>query len=83
MKGCKNCNFNPKEDISKHTTCVCDCHKNGTCGENCDCGKDKTMITISRKEYEKLKEDSAMLSRLRAAGVDNWEGYEFAMSDDD
>ena len=36
-------------------------------------------ITISKKEYESLLEDSEKLSALEAAGVDNWEGYDNAM----
>jgi hypothetical protein len=37
------------------------------------------MVTIPRKEYQQLKADSKKLAALEAAGVDNWEGYEFAM----
>lgn len=36
-------------------------------------------ITISTDEYEQLIEDSRFLEALRAAGVDNWEGYDFAV----
>jgi len=36
-------------------------------------------ITISKKEYDSLVEDSRFLDHLRGAGVDNWEGYDFAM----
>lgn len=32
-----------------------------------------------RKELAHLKDDSDMLSALNGAGVDNWEGYEYAM----
>lgn len=35
-------------------------------------------ITISREYYEYLLSDQAFLSALQAAGVDNWEGYEYA-----
>ena len=35
-------------------------------------------VTISKKEYESLKEDAAWLRALEAAGVDNWDGYDFA-----
>jgi len=38
-------------------------------------------VTISKKEYEQLCEDALMLSCLRAAGVDNWEGWGDAMDD--
>jgi hypothetical protein len=36
-------------------------------------------ITISRAEYESLKEDSNFLNALYAAGVDNWDGYDEAL----
>jgi len=35
-------------------------------------------VTIPKEEYEELKSDAAFLRALEAAGVDNWEGYEFA-----
>lgn len=35
-------------------------------------------VTIAKSEYERLVEDSEWLGCLEAAGVDNWEGYEFA-----
>lgn len=38
---------------------------------------DKIEITID--EYENLKEDSVFLDALRAAGVDNWDGYDYAI----
>jgi len=37
------------------------------------------MITISLKEYEALKEDKRFLNALEAAGVDNWDGYDYAL----
>lgn len=36
-------------------------------------------VTISKEEYEELLEDQKMLIALQGAGVDNWEGYDFAM----
>jgi len=30
-------------------------------------------------EYEQLKRDSKKLRHLEGAGVDNWDGYDFAM----
>lgn len=36
-------------------------------------------ITISKKEYESLLEDSKKLQALEGAGVDNWQGYDYAM----
>lgn len=37
-------------------------------------------VTITVKEYESLVEDSQWLNALNCAGVDNWEGYEEAIS---
>ena len=36
------------------------------------------QVTISKKQYEQLKKDSAWLQALEAAGVDNWSGIESA-----
>ena len=36
-------------------------------------------ITITKKEYDSLIEDSIFLNALREAGVDNWDGYGFAL----
>lgn len=38
-------------------------------------------VTISKEEYETLKHDSKVLQALFNAGVDNWEGYSFAMEE--
>lgn len=35
-------------------------------------------VTISKKEYESLLEDSKWLQALNAAGVDNWGGWDYA-----
>lgn len=43
-------------------------------------------LTLSQEEYEELLKSDKMLSALERAGVDNWEGYDFAielMNDDD
>lgn len=40
-------------------------------------------VTLSKDEYQSLYEDSEFLHRLRAAGVDNWEGYSEAFDEDD
>jgi hypothetical protein len=40
-------------------------------------------ITISEAEFNKLKSDSDFLAKLRAAGVDNWEGYDEAQEMED
>ncbi len=36
-------------------------------------------ITISKQEYESLLKDSKKLSALEAAGVNNWDGYDYAI----
>ena len=38
-------------------------------------------VTILRSEYEKLLSASEKLDALERAGVDNWSGYEEAMSE--
>ncbi|MEH6578591.1 MAG: YqaJ viral recombinase family protein [Amphritea sp.] len=38
------------------------------------------LVRIPRTEYEQLKRESALLAALQGAGVDNWEGYEHALS---
>lgn len=38
-------------------------------------------ITISMEEYNRLLADSEFLANLRAAGVDNWEGYHYGYGD--
>lgn len=38
-------------------------------------------VTISMNEYEALLADSRMLNALENAGVDNWEGYVFAIEE--
>ena len=35
-------------------------------------------VTISKKEYEYLLEDRKWRIALENAGVDNWEGYDYA-----
>ena len=40
---------------------------------------EKEMVTITRKEYESLLKDSEVLGALEGAGVDNWQGYDYAM----
>jgi hypothetical protein len=37
------------------------------------------MITIPKKEYEQLCEDSEFYHALRSAGVDNWDGWDYAL----
>lgn len=38
-------------------------------------------ITIPKTEYDSLKDDSFKLTCLENAGVDNWDGYDFAMEE--
>jgi len=40
------------------------------------------MVTIAVAEYEQLIEDSNELARLKAAGLEEWEGYPIAMDDE-
>lgn len=40
-------------------------------------------VTIPKKEYETLKKDQSKLIALENGGVDNWDGYEFAMEEMD
>lgn len=35
-------------------------------------------ITITKAEYDSLKEDENLLLALQSAGVDNWSGYDYA-----
>jgi hypothetical protein len=37
-------------------------------------------ITIPIEEYNQLVEDQRILDALHAGGVDNWEGYDEALS---
>jgi len=37
------------------------------------------IITISLKEYESLLDSQRWVDALENAGVDNWEGYDFAV----
>ena len=36
------------------------------------------QVCISAAELAELREDSKFLDCLRAAGVDNWDGYDYA-----
>lgn len=36
-------------------------------------------VTITEEEYEDLLKDQRKLIALEAGGVDNWEGYDWAM----
>jgi hypothetical protein len=37
------------------------------------------MISIPKKEYERLRERDDWLQCLEAAGVDNWDGFDYAI----
>ena len=39
------------------------------------------MVTITKKLYEALKDESLKLACLESFGVDNWQGYDDAMQD--
>lgn len=36
-------------------------------------------VTITKEEYEDLLDDHKFLQALYDAGVDNWQGYDFAV----
>lgn len=36
-------------------------------------------VIIPRQDYEYLLEAATLLNALRAAGVDNWDGYDIAL----
>lgn len=36
-------------------------------------------VTISKEQFDQLQEDSNFLECLQNAGVDNWEGYDYAV----
>ena len=40
--------------------------------------KDGT-VTISQEDYDELVSDQQFLRALQGAGVDNWDGYEYAV----
>lgn len=44
---------------------------------------DYENITIAKSLYDRLRAAEKKLNALEAAGVDNWEGYDQAMREDD
>lgn len=42
---------------------------------------DEEQVTISKKEYESLKEDAYKLQCLESGGVDNWDWYHESLKD--
>jgi hypothetical protein len=41
---------------------------------------EKETVTISKAEYKELLKDQKFLICLQDAGVDNWDGYDFAIA---
>lgn len=39
---------------------------------------ERETVTIFKDVFNRLCEDAKFLEALRAAGVDNWQGYEYA-----
>lgn len=62
--------------------CTCNLHiKQSFMNENTvthNKNMNEETVTISKEEYESLKEDARWLQCLENAGVDNWEGYDYA-----
>lgn len=46
----------------------------GDASDFCNCGLEK-----AKKEYEELLDAQKLLDALEGAGVDNWEGYDYAI----
>jgi hypothetical protein len=40
--------------------------------------EESPVVTITKDEYDALVNAANILEKLEAAGVDNWEGYEYA-----
>lgn len=38
------------------------------------------LVTITKKQYESLLQDRKWRTCVEAAGVDNWQGYDLAMT---
>lgn len=38
-------------------------------------------ITILKEDFEEMQRELYMLECLRAAGVDNWDGYDYAIDE--
>ena len=45
--------------------------------------ENEEMVTITKGEYEWLLKDRKKLLMLERGGVDNWEGYSYAMTGDE
>ena len=46
-----------------------------------DIDVEQGTITIPLEEYQSLKQDEAFIQVLEHHGIDNWEGFEEALSD--
>lgn len=57
--------------------CPCCDQRAAKCG--CDEWDLKAALQEAKETIKALQEDSRILEALRAGGVDNWEGYAFAM----
>jgi len=64
-------------DANRCDECLCT-HEPGA---NKLCSDGKETVTITKAEYEGLLAESRLLNALEGAGVDNWEGYCYAMDD--
>jgi hypothetical protein len=42
---------------------------------------EKEMVTITREEYEELRDRDRLLTCLENAGVDNWDGWDTAIDE--
>lgn len=40
---------------------------------------DEETVTITKKEYDALLDNTEWLAALKGAGVDNWDGYDYAI----
>jgi hypothetical protein len=43
--------------------------------------KETETVTIGKKLYDELVNDSKLLAFLEGAGVDNWDGWDYAMEE--
>ena len=44
---------------------------------------EENLVAVPKERYLFLKKRNRTLSDLEAAGVDNWEGYPFALGDEE
>jgi len=65
------------EDQQKHAAYVA-AVKDVTAG-NLRGDTSKPHVIITQKDFDELCSDSELLNALRNAGVDNWDGWDFAI----